>query len=284
MILQSTVTHSFLCSIFCEQRVFAFDFTPTSTRLKEFMKNDMLIQIIKDNFQKLSNKNKRFSKRSYAPKIGLSSGALTDFLSGKRGISQKKAKEVLDKLGYSEAEQVNILKFNPLVHNKVTRSFKKIEKEAFDTLLSWEHLAILSLTKTTGFNSSPEWIAKKLSLEIEIIEQALVNLETHKLIKREGTQFTVTAEDVETFDHIPSDAIKKSHRQDFEIHKKNLEDISVELRDMSSITLAFDVKKIDMVKSAIRLFQEQIAEIAETSDATEVYKLSVYLGPLSKLA
>lgn len=248
------------------------------------MKNDLLTQIIKDNFEKLSNKNKRFSKRSYAQKIGLSSGALTDFLSGKRGISQKKAKEVLDKLGYSEAEQTNILKFNPLVHNKTTRSFKKIENEAFSTLLSWEHLAILSLTKTTGFNSSPEWIAQKLSLEIEIVEQALVNLETHKLIKREGTEFSVTTENVETFDHIPSDAIKKSHRQDFEIHKKNLDDISVELRDMSSITLAFDVKKIDMVKSAIRLFQEQIAEIAETSDATEVYKLSVYLGPLSKLA
>lgn len=52
---------------------------------------------------------------------------------------------------------------------------------------------------------------------------------------------------------------------------------------MSSITLAFDLKKMELVKSAIRLFQEQVAEIAETSKATEVYKLSVYLGPLSKL-
>lgn len=104
------------------------------------------------------------------------------------------------------------------------------------------------------------------------------------MIRREGVHFSITTEDVETFDQIPSDAIKKSHRQDIEIHKKNMDDISVELRDMSSITLAFDVKKIDMVKSAIRLFQEQVAEIAETSDATEVYKLSVYLGPLSKLA
>lgn len=247
------------------------------------MKNDLLIQIIRDNFQKLSNKNKRFSKRSYAQKIGLSSGALTDFLSGKRGISQKKARQVLEKLGYSETEQDNILKYNPLVHNKKSRSFKKIEHDVFDKLLSWEHLAILSLAKTENFNSSPAWIAKKLSLEVDIVERALVNLETHKLIHRDGAKIIIATEDVETFDQIPSEAIKKSHRQDLEIHKKNLNDIPVELRDMSSITLAFDLSKMELVKSAIRLFQEQVAEIAETSKATEVYKLSVYLGPLSKL-
>ena len=274
---------AFLCSIFCEQRTFAFDLTQTTTSLKEFMKNDLLIQIIRDNFQKLSNKNKRFSKRSYAQKIGLSSGALTDFLSGKRGISQKKARQVLEKLGYSEAEQDHILKYNPLVHNKKSRSFKKIEHDAFDKLLSWEHLAILSLTKTEQFNSSPTWIAKKLALEVDVVERALTNLETHKLIYREGTKIIVSTEDVETFDQIPSEAIRKSHRQDLEIHKKNLNDVPVELRDMSSITLSFDLKKMELVKSAIRLFQEQVAEIAETSQATEVYKLSVYLGPLSKL-
>ncbi len=246
------------------------------------MKNNLLIKIVNDHFQKLSNKNKRFSKRSFALKIGLSSGALTDFLSGKRGISKKKAQEVLEKIGYSEKEQLQILNYNPLLTESKPRAFKKIEHDIFDELLSWEHLAILSLTKTKDFRSSSEWMAKKLSLEVTVIETALRNLENHKLIKRLDGKIIITNEDVETFDNIPSSAIKKSHLQDIEIHKKNLAEVPVELRDMTSITFSFDTQQMELLRSAIRLFQEQVAEIAETSTATEVYKLSVYLGPLSQ--
>ncbi len=248
------------------------------------MKNNLLIKIVNDHFQKLSNKNKRFSKRSFALKIGLSSGALTDFLSGKRGISKKKAQEVLEKIGYSEKEQLQILNYNPLLTESKPRAFKKIEHDIFDVLLSWEHLAILSLTKTKNFNSSAHWIAKKLSLEIEVVEKALLNLENHNLIKRDNETITINNEDVETFDNIPSAAIKKSHLQDLEIHKRNLAEIPVELRDMSSITLSLDVQQMELLRSAIRLFQEQVAEIAETSNATEVYKMSIYLGPLSNFS
>lgn len=247
------------------------------------MKNDLLVQIIKDHFEKLSSKNKRFSKRSFALKIGLSSGSLTDFFSGKRGISKKKAQEVLTKLGYAEAEQSHILNYTPLVRESKKRRYKKIDHSVFDELLSWEHLAILSLTKTKHFRPSPDWMANKLSLDTDTIKKALKNLETFNLIKKVGATYVVSNEDVETFDNIPSASIKKSHLQDFEIHKKNLATIPVELRDMSSITLSLDLKKMHLLKSAIRLFQEQVAEIAETPNATEVYKLSVYLGPLSQL-
>lgn len=247
------------------------------------MKNDILIQIVKDHFEKLTQKNKRFSKRSFAQKIGLSSGALTDFLSGKRGISKKKAAHILTQLGHSESEQAEILKYTPLVNYKKNLNYKQLECKTFNDLLSWEHLAILSLLKTKNFTPTTQWITKKLALNLETTEKALKNLEAHNLIKKVNSQIILTNENVETYNNIPSEVIKKSHLQDMDIHKENLLKVDLELRDMSSITLAFDLKKMILIKSAIRMFQEQLAEIAETSEATEVYKLSVYLGPLSKL-
>jgi hypothetical protein len=61
-----------------------------------------------------------------------------------------------------------------------------------------------------------------------------------------------------------------------------LEEVPLELRDITSITFPTNLAQIDKVRPLIKSFQRKIAKMLEEGDATAVYNLNTQLVPVTK--
>lgn len=86
-----------------------------------------------------------------------------------------------------------------------------------------------------------------------------------------------------TTEDIPSQALLTARRQDLQLAEKALNEISRDLRDMSSVIFTVNTSKILKLKHFIRTFRKEIMHFAESDQGNEVYKLNVQFFPLTQL-
>jgi uncharacterized protein (TIGR02147 family) len=130
-------------------------------------------QLIKDfllqYYQNAKAKNSKFSKRSFAKKLEISSSSLSEIITGKRKVSYKKALALASKINLHHQDLVRLRfsyeqnkKFENL--NKLNLKLKEvvIEKEDFEIIFEWEYFAIIALIRTSDFKNDLKWISKRL--------------------------------------------------------------------------------------------------------------------------
>jgi uncharacterized protein (TIGR02147 family) len=81
---------------------------------------------------------------------------------------------------------------------------------------------------------------------------------------------------------VPSTAIRKYHRDNLVKAAEALEEVPVELRDFSSITMATCSEKVGQARELIRKFREELSDLMESGDRETVYTLAVQLFPVCK--
>jgi uncharacterized protein (TIGR02147 family) len=101
------------------------------------------------------------------------------------------------------------------------------------------------------------------------------------LVKRQGVYERVQ-KTLDAGTDIPSAALRRHNREKMELAIAALQNVPLELRDVSSLTLTFDPKEILKVKNEIKKFKEKIQKTCASMKASEVYSLNVQLFPLSK--
>lgn len=262
------------------------------------MKEQIVLQtILRTRFEELRLKNSSFSARSFARRLNINSGALSAILSGKRNVSVKLAERIADKLLLDPQERHELLsKFsNRKIPSKnsatgvttgelIDAQYLKVSAAQFRMIADWEHFAVLSLLDTNDFESNNEWIAKRLGVSEKRISVVMDNLLQLNLValNNDGKLFK-TNENIRSPDDIADISIKRSHEQAMDQAKSSLHRDSIEDRDFSSITMAIDLKKLGMAKELIRKFQDELSDLVETGDRTEVYRLSMQMVPISVL-
>lgn len=98
----------------------------------------------------------------------------------------------------------------------------------------------------------------------------------------DGSNGLKVSDAFETTSDIPSAALRRSHRQTLEQAIESLEEVRIELRDITSITMAIDPARIGEAKTAIRRFRRDMAALLEDGRRTEVYNLNVQLVPVTR--
>ena len=161
--------------------------------------------------------------------------------------------------------------------------YRKITAAQFKVTAEWEHLAILSLIRTKNFKSEAAWIANRLGITLtkaresvqRLIEAGMIELDANGGLVRTIPKFRTT-------DDISSASLRRSHEQSLELAKRSLEQGAVLDRDHTWVMFAMDPKKLSIAKEKIRVFQDELADLVETGDQTEVYRLSMHFIPLTK--
>lgn len=234
--------------------------------------------------------NPRYSLRMMAKRVGISPGRFSEFLSGKRSITPKQAQKIADGLNLDFGKRSAFLR---LVNADSTSSklrlknmedvkFRQLSEDAFNAVADWYHFAILSLMDVDDFKMQPEWIGNRLGLAQSTVGAALQRLKNLGLIEKRGrTWRKIDASHTTTHD-VPSAALRISHKQSLRQAMDALDEVAVDLRDITSITMAVDLKSIPAVKKMIRAFRKQVSSVMETGRRTEVYNLNVQLVPVSK--
>lgn len=258
-----------------------------------FMSEQMQIQnILNRKLTELKSKNPSFSMRAFAKKLGLQPSATNEILKGKRRVSHKLAERIADRLLLDPTERMNLLKEFPQKMNRKSKykegkeadlSQMKLSSHQFELISDWSHYAILNLITTKNFNSKESEIADRLGLSLKKVQDSLANLFKLNLIKTEEGILKRTNWQTNTSDDVLNVSLQKMHITDMEMAKEKLSNVDVRLRDFTSYTLAFDLKNMPKVKELIRKLQDDVDELMQDSNPTEVYKMNTYVYPLTKI-
>ena len=102
------------------------------------------------------------------------------------------------------------------------------------------------------------------------------------LIDQKAGKLRKTNKDLRTTDGISSAALRKSHKESILQAAETLDNVPVDERDITSMTMAIDPAKLPLAKKLIRDFRYRLADLLECGARTEVYNLNVQLVPVSK--
>ena len=249
--------------------------------------------IIRDQFNYRCKANPRYSLRAFARDLNISCARLSLILNGKRGLSVAAAQKIAVKLSFSESETSM---FCDLVQSKHARSQaakeiaitrlqskqadiqgRTLQLDAFKVISDWHHFAILQLMHLKQFQSNVTWISKALEIQHTQTEEALERLTRLGLIKKEDENYQLLQDYIDTPDEVPSEAIRKFHRQILEKAMTAIEMQSVEERDCTSMMLPIEASKLPLMKERIRKFRQEICR-EFTTDGNQlnvVYSLSI---------
>jgi DNA-binding Lrp family transcriptional regulator len=235
-------------------------------------------------------RNPSYSLRSFAKNLDLPASRLSEVLSGKRRLTAAMGLKISDRLllvPELRDRLINGIKATrsprkPPLKNSPSQEYKSLSDDVFIVIADWYHFAILSLMETKGFNRETRWIAQRLGISTIEVTDALERLARLGLTKEIAGKLTPSHHNITTTHDVPSAALKKGHKQQIELALAALLEIPLDKRDITSITMPVDPKKLPMAKDLIREFRRQMSQLLENGDCSEVYSLNIQLIPLSK--
>jgi transcriptional regulator with XRE-family HTH domain len=245
----------------------------------------MIVEHLRRVFSERSKTNPSYSLRAFARSLELDSSTLSAILNGKRPVSIKMARKLIEGLGVTDPKEAQMLLLSTLTgeSEELDIPYTELALEAAEAISGWQHFAILSLLEIKTFKATPKNIASRLNIQIGIVLECLARLEKLNLVaKREDHIWTVTGKDMATPIDVPNKAIREGNRQYIMKSLESLENDSVDLREISGVTLAVSKARLKDAKKLIRDFQMRLATFLESGHKTAVYRFNVQLFPLSK--
>lgn len=227
-------------------------------------------------FQKRQSLNQAYSRNAFARDLGVSSTALSQYLSNKRNLSKTNLKRVIKSL-YLPQEYLLQSKKLSLESQKITQ----MKLDTFSLIAEWHHFAILNLIEISSIDSVAR-IAQRLGLEDKTAEKAIDRLNSLGLIQIESGCYKRTQYRLDTGSDIPSAALRKHNREKMELAIASLEKHTLVERDITSMTLTFDPIDMPKIKNEINKFKKRIDRMCGSDQAKEVYSLNVQFFPLTK--
>jgi uncharacterized protein (TIGR02147 family) len=244
--------------------------------------------------------NPRYSLRAFARDLSLSPQMLSYVLNGKKGISVEAAVEIADCLGLDPAEASYFVDLVTFVHSKSSKAkklaefrieerqnsepkFKSLEVEAFKAIADWHHYAILELSLTEDFKSDPKWISERLGTSTFEVTQALERLEKLELLESDKRGILRKTDlNISANYGVPSSALRKLAKQLLQKAIDSLESQSIEVRDVTNITMAIDPSLLPEAKKMITDFRRKLCKFLEQGNRTEVYSFAPALFRLTQ--
>lgn len=244
--------------------------------------NVQALEFLRMKLEESKLRNPNWSMRAFAQKLGMSSGALSEILQGKRALSIKSRQKIIQKLNLSPSEQ-RVLLGDQLKPIKTTAHAFTLSADAFHLISDWWHFAILNLLKTKDFQPRLSWIADRVGLPKATAELAWKRLLRLGYIEKNAKgELKRRHPKMSTSDDILNLSIRKSHQEDLRLIEQALNDVPIESREFGSMTMAIKTKDLPRAKALIREFQDEFCDHVESDAADEVYRLSIAFYPLTK--
>lgn len=240
------------------------------------MQNEIVEKLTVE-FNRARAKNPAYSLRAFAKKLGIQPSALSEILNGKRVVSKKMGTKILLGLGLNDTID-SIFQQNSKDYTK-----QELSLDYFKAISEWYYFAILSLAEISSFQACPQWIANRLNITTTEASKALEVLkELGMLVEEKPGEYVVRQVHYTTPTDIQSSVLKYHTIQTLDLARESVLNDPVDIRDFSTITMAIDTSKIEEAKKMIKSFRRKISNKLESGPASEVYKLSIQLFPLSK--
>ncbi len=257
------------------------------------MENRFYILKLNEALNSLKKKYPGYSLRRYARFLKIPASTLALILNGKRPFPKKFIDSTIELLKLDN-EEIKLFK------ESITNSIKLIDKvkidpnfdnrfvideSYYDVIAQWEHYALLTLMELDDFVFSSDYILSKLNMTSKRLQEVVETLEKAELIEKDEIAIYKLSKGplISTTEDISSLALRESHKETLEMAAEKLEDIDVEYRDFSSMTVSLDPKSLSNAKELIRDFRKKFGSLFTTDKKKEVFQMSIQLFPLTKI-
>lgn len=249
-----------------------------------------------------AKKGRAFSHRAFAQRAGFStSNFLMLVIQGKRNLTEESLKKCVVGLKLNKQEQDffrNLVFFNQaqnhddknfyyqrLLQSKKFSELKPIEKIQYEYYSTWYHPVVRELVTAKDFDGSPEWIAKRLSPSITPTHAAKsVNLlkELGFIKKTADGKWQQTSAIVSTGPQLTSVTVHNYHKVLLSLSHQVMDTLSMDNRDVSSLTLGVAKQRIAEIRNKIREFRQDILKMAANDSPEDVVLLNVQFFPVTQ--
>jgi uncharacterized protein (TIGR02147 family) len=249
--------------------------------------------------------NRKFTTRKLCRDINLSSGHLSDVLSGRRDLSQSTFNKLATQFKLSETDQSflwHLVLFNDAVDlesrgaafRKISRFNKfKIrhgaELNRHQLLTAWYYTAIMQLTKLPNFQLDPHWIKAKLRSKVTInqIKDAISFLLENKFIQVDSNGKISGHEKLLRSDsELLRLGMANAHHDFMELAGEAIYTIPRDERHLLLYTLAISQSDFIKIRNLLESTLAEVRNIAANSGvkgpSDSVYSVALYALPLTE--
>lgn len=245
-----------------------------------------VIQIIQEEFNKAKLKNSSYSLRAFAKRLNLSPATLSGIFTQKLRVTRKAAEKIFLSIPVPPEKKERILsqmsnKKAAVVKGLNDQDYTVVGAAEYRIFSEWYYFGLLSLAETDDFRDDPQWIAKRLNIQLRQARQALKTLEELNLIARnEKGHLAWTGKSIRTTNHV-NPIIRKAHFDNLDLARRSLEQDDPDERDITTIMMAIDPAKLPEARERIKKFRRELCSFLEADAKKEVYRLVIQLFPLS---
>lgn len=256
-------------------------------------------QILKNEFTHRQERNPSYSLRSFARDLNLSPSRLSEVLNGKGDLSSQSLLDVGHRLSIpteeilamqaamvyknSASAEVKETAAKYLENYTYKNRFSQLTSDTFKILADWYHFAILSAMEMIYYDGSITYLSRVLRLEDQTVQEALDRMIAHNMVRFHDNKYFPTGEIFSTSNDVASDALKESHRQNFDLAKNALTEVDLLLRDITSATICIDMDKLPEAKKMIKEFRRNLSRFLESGKKNAVYNINIQLHPISEI-
>lgn len=240
-------------------------------------KDSDYVEVLKYFFEKRVHNNRKYSLRSYARDLGITSSRLSQILQKKYGLSKKAGEEIAEKLKLSLIEKEA---FCHLISIKHSRSKKEKDKAldffkefgsfyihltdvSFKAISDWQYYAVMEMSDLLGDHYSIQEVARRLGLTMKKTREVTRTLiELGYLIQKSPTELVKSGQ-YHVSSHVQKkDAALKYTSQIVTKLDKNLKH-HVDLIS-STVLLSMDEKSLAYAKREMTHFCANLNKEIET--------------------
>lgn len=237
-------------------------------------------QFLKVKFAEIQKDSPRFSLRSFAAQVGISAGRMNELIHDKRALSDFYAEKITKTLNLSLQDKRQLYSFVSTKARKIN-SVRKLAPQEGLHVRCWENLAILSIMRTDDFEPDMEWIARRLGISVERVQECFKILQEHDLVRiNENGNMERTSSRVVT---MATKDTSHHERRKMEKSMEAMESVAPPYRNHSAVTVATTPEKIKEANEKIKGFRRKLADFLEDGPKKEVYSLTINLFPLTEL-
>lgn len=253
--------------------------TQPGPRNKFLAMSELFQKTLIEGFLLAKSKNRAFSKRAYAKKLGVSSGALTEFLAGKRSPSKESLKRILERLHIDHPVKEEIWAKTTLPKRT---HFQPMEENQYEILSDWIHFALLSLLNTKNFSFEAKDMAQRLNVSEARIQMAWNRLMDVGLIEIKKGRATRTKAAINSSENIKTMAIQNYHHSLLEKAQDVLQTLPVQDRDFCALTFPFSSEDLPWLQNEVRILTEKIIKKSKSKKHAHVFQFNTQAFPLTK--
>jgi len=182
-----------------------------------------------------------------------------------------------------DQEQVEIYRARLPGFKSEKLSFTPLAADHFQSIADWHHYAILEAVTLHDFDPSPEWVSEKLNISQSKAKEAIERLVRLGCLEMKAGRLATSVKNHTTVDlPTPTGACREHERQILGLAIRALDDIPIESRDQSSLTLAIPSSRFKEAREKIDQFRGEMASLLQRRGKRDtIYHLSVSFYPVT---